>query len=112
MKEEQRSRFSRMRLPPQERRVRVLDETPKTDAKGGEFYAFAVDARHGWMDEDAKNTWREATMTGCVYPATGAIFVKSGDQHRPAEFMLGKKVKATEAHVCTAAAPTQVAEVK
>ena len=51
-------------------------------------------------------------MTGCVYPATGAIFLKSGDQHRPAEFMLGKKVKPAESHVCTAAAPAQVAEVK
>lgn len=112
VKEEQRSRFSRARLPPQERRVRVTGEAPKADAKGGEFYTFAIDARHGWADEDSKNPWREATMTGCVYPATGAIFLKSGDQHRPAELMLGKKVQPAEAHVCTAAAPAKVAEVK
>lgn len=94
--------------------MRVTDEAPKSDAQGGAFYAFAVDARFGadWLDEGEKNPWREATLTGCVYPATGAIFVKSGAQHRPAAFMLGKKVKPAEAHVCTAAPPTQVAEVK
>ncbi|MEW6434824.1 MAG: hypothetical protein AB1730_25265 [Myxococcota bacterium] len=113
-KEEQRSSFSRARLPPQERRVRITDDAPKQDAQGGAFYTFAIDARHGvdWMDEGEKNPWLEATITGCVYPATGAIFVKSGAQHRPAAFMLGKKVKPAEAQVCTEAKPTQVAGVR
>jgi hypothetical protein len=111
-KEAQRSRFSRALPPPQQRRVRVLDEAPKADAQGGEFHAFAIDERHGWADDDVKSPWREATMTGCVYPRTGAIFLKSGDQHRPAEFMLGKRVKPADAHVCIAAAPAPVARVK
>lgn len=112
-KEEQRSRFSRAGLPPQVRRVRVLDQEVKKDAQGGEFLSFAVDAKHGadWLDEGEPNPWRENAMTGCVYPATGEIFVKSGKQHRPAAFLLGKKVKPAEAHVCEATA-TQVAEAK
>lgn len=94
--------------------MRITDDAPKQDAQGGAFYTFAIDARHGvdWMDEGEKNPWLEATITGCVYPATGAIFVKSGAQHRPAAFMLGKKVKPAEAQVCTEAKPTQVAGVR
>jgi hypothetical protein len=111
-KEEQRSRFSRARMPAQERRVRVLDAEPKKDAQGGEFRTFAVDARFGadWLDEGEANPWREATITGCIY-ASGDIFVKSGEQHRPAAILLGKKVKPAEAHVCQATT-TQVAEAK
>jgi hypothetical protein len=112
VKEEQRSRFSRARLPAQVRRVRILDTVAKKDAQGGEFLTFAVDAKHGadWLEEGEPNPWRENTITGCIY-ASGEIFVKSGEQHRPASFMLGKKVKPAEAHVCQATA-TEVAEAK
>jgi zona occludens toxin (predicted ATPase) len=101
-KEREQSKFSRASLPAQERRVRVLDEQPKTDAKGGVFYSFAIDARHGIRTDDSG--WRTAAISGCVY-ADGAVFVKMGDRVRPAAILLGKNVKPAAEHVC-AVAPT------
>src|SRR5215831_17051047 len=54
-KESGSSRFSRGRLPAQARRVRVLDEHPQKDARGGDFVRFAVDARHGFLTDAEAN---------------------------------------------------------
>ncbi|MEW5738500.1 MAG: hypothetical protein AB1938_06210 [Myxococcota bacterium] len=105
-KELKQSRFSRARLPPQERRVRVLD-TPRQDSNGATFFAFEVDARFGDWDDDAENPWRKADITGCVYPEKKEVFVKSGSSHRPAAFMAGKKVKPAESSVCQPATLAQ-----
>lgn len=84
--EERRSRFSRARLPPRERRLRVTQATPVTDAQGREFHAFAIDVRFG-------AGWKDGDVVGCAYPATGEVFVKRGDSFRPASILLGKNVK-------------------
>ncbi len=87
-KEAERSRFSRARLPPSQRRVRVTQTTPTLDAKGREYLSFAVDVRFG-------PEWRENDIVGCAYPKTGALFVKRGDAYRPAEILLGKDADVT-----------------
>ncbi|MDX2014128.1 MAG: hypothetical protein SFW67_28275 [Myxococcaceae bacterium] len=83
--EENRSRFSRARLPPKERRVRVTQGTPSIDASGRAFFPFAIDAKWG-------AGWQANTVVGCAY-VDGAVLVKRGDDHRPAESLLGKNVK-------------------
>jgi len=93
-KEADQSRFSRARLPAAERRVRILDEG--RDAKGDAFFAFAVDDRHGG------SSWRVAGVTGCVYAGRGDVFVKMGEQHRPAAILLGKNVKPVADYLCHA----------
>jgi len=100
-KEDERSKFSRARMPPQERRVRVLDAAVRTDDQGQRFVAFAVDSRHGYAELDEQN-WRKDTITGCAYPDSGDIFVTQGEHHRPASMLLGKKTKDAPAHVCHA----------
>ncbi len=84
-KEQERSRFSRARIPPRERRVRVTQTTATVDASGREFVPFVVDVRFG--DE-----WKENDIVGCAYTKNGALFVKRGDEFRPAEILLGKSV--------------------
>jgi hypothetical protein len=101
-KERNGSRFSRARLPPQERRVRLLDEQPRKDALGSTFVRFAVDARHGIharADND-ESQWRRATITGCVYVDRSQVFVKNGDEYRAAAFLLGKNLKAAAESTC------------
>jgi hypothetical protein len=77
------SRFSRMRPPPHESRVRVTQTTETLDKAGRPFVAFAVDARFG-------ADWHENDIVGCAYTKTGELFVKRGDGYRPASFLLGK----------------------
>lgn len=77
------SHFSRVRMPPAERRVRVLQVTPTKDSSGRPFMAFAVDVRFG-------AEWRENDFVGCAYPTSGDIFVKRGDAYRPSAILLGK----------------------
>ena len=89
------SRFSRSRPPPRERRVRVTQTTATIDKAGHAFVAFAIDVR--WGEE-----WHENDIVGCAYPKTGALFVKSGDQFRPADFLL-RKAADPVAGVCQAA---------
>lgn len=102
-KERSRSKFSRARLPAAERRVRVLDEKPKRDSAGNDFFAFAVDARHGWGDADDAS-WDKAAITGCVYPERGEVFIKRGKAYHPAVAAIGKKTKAAPEGTCHAAA--------
>ena len=49
--------------------------------------------------------WRLATIVGCVYPDRSQVFVKKGDEFRPAAFLLGKKVKAAAETTCQPAQP-------
>jgi hypothetical protein len=102
-KDDERSRFSRARMPPAERRARVLET--QTDIDGATFVRFAVDVRHGYTPE-----WRADTIVGCAYLARGDIYVdrtSSGlGTHardvREASVLLGKKVKPALASTCLA----------
>lgn len=98
-KENNRSRFSRSRPPPSERRVRVTKDTVTSDAKGRNFLTYAVDIRYGF---GSQGQWNENDVTGCVYRGTGEVYVKVGEAYRPVGFLLGKKVEPV-AGVCTAA---------
>jgi hypothetical protein len=112
-KERNVSRFSRARLPPQDRRVRILDEQPRKDAQGSAFVRFAIDARHGFYAQaaDDESRWRLATITGCVYVDRKQVFVKNGDEYRAAAFLLGKNLKAAAESTCQAE-PAQLADSK
>ena len=83
--ERDRDRFSRARLPPRERRVRLTLATAVADKNGRAFVSFAVDVRFG-------SEWHENDVVGCAYTANGEIFVKKGDAYRPVSFLLGKNV--------------------
>lgn len=92
------SRFSRARLPPHERRVRVTQTIATPDKAGRPFVAFAVDVKFG------SSEWHENDIVGCAYPKTGALFVKVGDAYRPADFLVGKPGEPV-AGVCQAPPP-------
>ncbi|HYQ15717.1 MAG TPA: hypothetical protein VEQ58_08170 [Polyangiaceae bacterium] len=97
-REGKRSRFSRERQPPSERRVRVTQATTSADKKGRAFVPFAVDARF------SGDNWRQNDMVGCVYRGSGDIYLKFGNEHYPAAILLGKDVKPVT-DVCEAAPP-------
>jgi hypothetical protein len=101
-KEDKQGRFTRGRLPPQERRVRILDEKPRTDADGVAFLRFSIDSRFGYAAQtsDDESAWRRDMITGCVYVERKQVFVKKGDRYRPAAFLLGKNVKAAAESTC------------
>jgi len=92
------SRFSRMRRPPQERRVRMPQTTASKDQAGRDFLPFAIDGKFAGGD------WSENDIVGCVYPEKGDLFVKIGDSYRPASFYLGGPADPV-AGVCQAAPP-------
>jgi hypothetical protein len=102
--EGQRSRFSRVQLPPQTRRVRLLDSQPKQDDHGAAFLRFAIDARHGFAfpggEKDSEQGWRKDTLTGCVYVGSSEVFVRRGDSFLTAAALLGKRSPAPAAHIC------------
>lgn len=102
-KDDSRSKFSRARLPPSERRVRVLEEKPQQDGAGNAFVTFAIDQRHGWANDDTAS-WTKDAITGCVYPSRGEVFIKRGKSFHPAVAAVGKKTKAAPAATCRAAA--------
>lgn len=108
VKEEKQGRFSRGRLPAQARRVRILDEKPRTDTAGVAFLRFAVDSHYGFFEptpnHDEESRWNRDTITGCVYLERNQVFVKKGDGYRPAAFLLGKNVKAAAESTCAPAA--------
>lgn len=97
-RDEQRAMFSRARVAPKERRVRVTQANASTDANEKPFFAFAIDSRF-------RGAWREADQIGCVYPETGEIFVKMGDTFRSADALLGKKTQPGAAGVCVSTTP-------
>ena len=101
-KESERSRFSRAAPPQRQLRVRILDGQPSKDAVGNAFVRVAVDARYGFHapDDDGGSGWRLDTFVGCAYPDRSQVFVKKGDEYRPAAFLLGKNVKAAAETTC------------
>ena len=102
-KEARRSRFSRAYIPPQARRVRVLDGQRSTDGRGAEFVAFAVDERSGLSVRraaDDSDRWRKDAIVGCVYPARDEVFIKRGDKFFGAGLLLGQKTGAADDAVC------------
>ncbi len=84
--EEERSMFSRARIAPRERKVRVTQQLAAKDSQGKEFFTFAVDVRFG-------SKWKEADIVGCVYLESGDVFVQRGESYRPAAFLVGKRSK-------------------
>lgn len=98
--DEHQARMSRALLPPQARRVRILDAQPHKDGEGREFVAFTMDIRSGLGKKDDERAWRKDVFQGCVYPATREIFVKRGEGYRAARILLGKKTEAAPKHVC------------
>lgn len=95
MAQKEGSRFSRVRQPARERRVRVNQASFSVDKRGREFMPFAVDIRL------SDNEWRENEIVGCIYKGSGDLFVDRGG-YRPASFLLGKKVDPVPG-VCVAA---------
>lgn len=83
-RDQETSRFSRMRMPPQERRVRMLQPTTSLDASKRAFLPFAIDGKF------AGGEWQENEITGCVYTEKGDMYVKIGDSYRPSSFLLGQ----------------------
>ncbi len=81
--EQDTSRFSRMRMPPREHRVRMTQTTTSLDSSGRAFLSFAIDSKFTGGD------WQENQITGCVYTEKGDMFVKVGDGYRPASYFLG-----------------------
>ena len=65
--------------------MRVTQTTATLDPSGRAFVPFAIDVRFG-------EEWHENDIVGCAYPKTGALFVKRGDEYRPAAILLGKSV--------------------
>jgi hypothetical protein len=90
--------FSRERPPPRERRVRIQESAKAIDKSGHEFVPFAIDGRF------ASGQWSENDVVGCVYGASGDVFVKIGDSYRPAAFLLGKNVQPVPS-VCQSGSP-------
>jgi hypothetical protein len=102
-KEAHQSRFSRAYIPPQERRVRILDSERSTDGRGAEFVSFTVDERSGGFARraaDDATRWRENAIVGCVYPARDEVFIKRGDKLFAAGLLLGQKTAAADDVVC------------
>lgn len=98
-KDRKQSRFSRARLPPAERRVRMANDKPQRDSTGEAFVTFAIDSRGGW-DDSSDAPWQTATITGCVYPGRGDVFIKRGNAYHPAAAALGKKTKPSSSTTC------------
>jgi hypothetical protein len=89
--ETKRSKFSRARPVPMERRVRVPSAQRELDTRGKEFVRFAIDERPGWDDQGA---WQEGRVVGCVYLGERKVFVRQGDGYVPAAALLGDDVSA------------------
>ncbi len=93
-----RHRFSRAAPVPVQRRVRVLDATAQTDARGQRFVRFAIDVRQAW-DDDESDSWRKNAIVGCAYPADGTVFVQNKAAYFPAKSALGASA-APQPDVC------------
>jgi hypothetical protein len=94
-REKERSRFSRIAMPPAARQVRVLEGGPETDPRGRTFVRFAV-------DEKRATAWARNAMVGCAYPDEGAVFIQRGETVQSAAQYLGQDGPATTTE-CTAA---------
>lgn len=96
-KDSKRSKFSRSRPPPAERRARIVASTASYDPGGLAFAPYAVDAR--WGDE-----WQKDDLVGCVYKDSGNLYVKLGDDFFPVSILLGEGGEKVTG-VCQAAPP-------
>jgi hypothetical protein len=96
-KDSKRSKFSRSRPPPAERRARIVASSPSYDKGGLAFAPYAVDAR--WGDE-----WQNGDVVGCVYKDSGNLYVKLGDEFYPVSILLGEGGEKVSG-VCEAAPP-------
>jgi len=92
--QDHRSKFSRVMMPPMERRVRVTDPALHRDARGQDFAVFAMDTRY--YDE----RWSRDALVGCVYPSTGEVFVKMNDAYMAGKRLFGKKTESAPDGVC------------
>jgi hypothetical protein len=105
-KEDKRSRFSRAVLPPQARRIRILDNTLRTDGRGQPFVSFSIDESRGFSgsgDKDLADAhWLQDAITGCVYPQTGKILVRRGTVYYSSSILLGQQTPIAPPDVCTA----------
>lgn len=105
-KEARQSRFSRTYVPPQTRRVRLLETQAATDRLGAAFVPFAVDERSAAFVRRPANDasgWRKDAIVGCVYPARDEVFVKRGDKFFGATLLLGKRTPPADAALCVPA---------
>ena len=98
--ESRRSRFSREAPVAVQRRIRVLDATALTDARGKRFVRFAIDVRRPY---DEARAWEQDAVLGCAYPEDKRVFVLNGEDYVPAASLLGKDVE-PEPSACRAAA--------
>jgi len=96
-RDEKRSKFSRSRPPPEERRVRLLTSAASRDRGGLAFASYAIDARWG-------ETWHEGDVVGCAYKDSGKLYVKLGEDFYPVGVLLGEGGEKVSG-VCEAAPP-------
>lgn len=94
------SRYSRAPSPPTERRVRVTDAVARVDQAGAAFQRFAIDERYG---SGAEPRWREDAVLGCIYPATGAVYVQAEGAWYSASALTGGAPTEAPAGACVAA---------
>jgi hypothetical protein len=92
-REAERGRFSRVRMPPADRQVRVLGHGE--DPAGRTFVRFAV-------DEKRSDEWQRDVTTGCAYLDDGTVFVsRHGSVQSAAQYLGQPGPRATTE--CTAA---------
>jgi hypothetical protein len=94
-RENHRSRFSRVAMPPAARQVRVLEGRPEKDSQGRTFVRFAV-------DEKRFKGWAQNAIVGCAYPDEGTVFIQHGESVQSAAQYLGEEGPAATTE-CTAA---------
>lgn len=103
-KELKRPKFSRAAPPPSARRIRILDEKPRADARGRAFVSFAIDETHSFRSVDSKeiaeDEWHRDRIVGCVYPESGEVIVKMGEANYPASVLWGAAVGSTSSGSC------------
>lgn len=97
--EAERSQFSRAARPPSERRVRLMQQAPSVDGTGAQFYAFAIDQR--WSSSVGA-AWTPDAVVGCIYPATGRVFVRQEGTWMASSWLLGEPGEAAPATACRA----------
>lgn len=100
--EVERSRFSRAIIPPSERRARVQQGPRQTDRSGAVFVNFSVDERRGYRrpGKTAAEEWRQDVIAGCVYPASGEVFVLKDGSYLPADRLVGKRGSSVPEGAC------------
>ena len=101
-KDADRSRFSRAPLPPQTRRIRILEKAPQSDAKGRSFIPFAIDESHylGSNAEIPEESWLKNAITGCVYLGSGDVMVQRGEVYYASSVLLGIQTPTASAETC------------